>query len=146
MLTELLMWINMGANNNILVYDCNAQASEFTKKLVLLMKHIAIQDGKQPLDRIYVSETDFITILDWNYNSADIINTRDHDKNFYEVRVAGVHIVPVKELNDKNIDFKLVENPVLMAYKALGGSLQCFDNKLVIGVSKDNTNVLLGSY
>lgn len=125
---ELKNKINNAVNNNIIVFDSDAQSGRFTRRLVALMKIVFLHDNKDKLYTIYVSP-EFIS----GVHAEKEIMDRFYRPNSY-MKVYGVNIV---EMPESLLDY----------YKNdLGASLAGDDEQIILGENKKGTEFILGSY
>lgn len=136
-----------GVDRNILVYDSDAAAGQFTKRLVSLMKVImrrnsggnstSINRGK--LTDLYMSPEGVEDIRNWGVDQIDEVTRRE----IFQMgdgtvnRVFGVNLHELDELG---------ESQEYQTYftSELGGSLQASDVELVVGfdLSKNDSFVM----
>lgn len=135
--------IAAGADRNILVYDADASAGVFTKRLVSTMRVVmrrnaggnsaSISRGK--LTDLYVSPEAIEDIYNWNIDQIDDATRREiylaPDEEV--VRVLGVNIHALDELGEDQ-EYQDFFTDVL------GGSLAAGDTELVVGLDLANAD------
>lgn len=141
--------IGAGADRNVVVYDGDATAGQFTKRLVSLMKLVmrrnaggnsaSVSRGK--LTDLYVSPESIEDIRNWNVDQIDEVTRRDiflaDDGSDKLHRIFGVNLHDLDEFgeNQEYQDFYL---------NNLSGALAAGDQELVVGLdlSSDDSFVM----
>ncbi len=152
MLQTLLMAIEAGSERNTLCFDEFASAGEFTRRLLVLMKYISIEkDDLPPLEFLYVSRMAFRQALCWPHNprldtiiSNSIASIKDEGE--YYMSSMGIDIIISDDLGLVWEKSGESFGNIMHVYTEDGCSLEMNDRELVIGVSADYTNVMLGSF
>ena len=126
-----------GVDRNILVYDGDASAGQFTKRLVSLMKTVMRRNGggnstslnRGRLSDLFVSPEGMEDIRNWGVDQVDEVTRRE----IYVAedgainRVFSVNLHDIDELGEGQEYQKFYSNE-------LGGSLPSGDTELVVGV------------
>lgn len=159
MLKNLLKAIDDGVERNTLCFDEFAQKGEFTRRLLVLMKYIAIEKDHdlQPIAFIYIGRTAFRQALCWPHNPCLDTITRSsvvslRDENQYYMSSMGIDFKICGDLdgvwapNPSGFGHEETLGNIMHVYTENGYSLEMNDRELVIGVSADFTNVMLGSF
>jgi len=127
-----------GVDRNIVVYDSDAAAGQFTKRLVSLMKTVMRRNGggnsasnnRGMLTDLYVSPEAMEDLRNWGIDQVDEVTRREiyvADDNSGAVnRVFGVNLHDLDELGEGQ-EYQLFYSDVL------GGSLD-LDTELVVGL------------
>jgi len=127
-------WLRQGTNNNILVFDEEANVGEFTKRLISLMKTCMRRNGGGHMTHLFISPEAYSHVYKW-------IPTKYRSGELYlgDLKAYGVELV----INDN-----LGENQYLQKYFTddLKGCLQSDDVELCLGIDINNDEVLLGSF
>ena len=135
--------ISAGADRNILVYDADATAGFFTKRLVSLMKTTMLRNAggngtslkKGRLTDLFVSPEALEDIRNWNVDQIDEVTRREiymaSDDGERLTRVFGVNLHPMNELGES-------QEYQLFFLNQLAGTLQASDVELVIGLDLAN--------
>lgn len=127
-------------DRNILVYDADAAAGQFTKRLVSLMKTVMRRNGggnsvtaSGRLTDLYLSPEAIEDIRNWGIDQLDDASRREiyvaADGGPAIARVFGVNLVDIFELGDGQEYQNYFVND-------LGGSLQGNDVELVVGLDR----------
>lgn len=158
MLIKLLKCLDLGMERNTLCFDEFAKQGEFTRRLIVLMKYISIENGStSPLSEIYISRMAFRQIFCWPSNShtdAIVLDTDPniHDESQYAIHIMGIHIIISNDLglvweNDKSgFGVKETNSNIMHVFTESGACVEYNDRELVIGMSDDRTNVMLGGF
>lgn len=164
MLIKLLKCMNQGTEQNTLCYDEFAKSGEFTRRLVVLMKYISIENGNtSPLSEIYVSRMAFRQIFCWSSNPAldhitldaydhTINNDTIHDESQYTIYTMGIHVIIsddlglVWEMNKSGHGGGDTYGNLMHVFTENNSYIEYCDKELVIGMSEDRSNVMLGSF
>jgi hypothetical protein len=142
--------IGAGTDRNILVYDADANAGQFTKRLVSLGKTIFARNGggnstsivKKQLTDMALSLEGQEDIRNWGVDQIDEI-TRNQIYNAGDdgdklLRIFGVNLHPLHELGEG-------QEYQTFFTSTLGGSLQASDVELAVGMDlrpKSNSFVM----
>ena len=135
-----------GVDRNIVVYDSDATAGLFTKRLVSLAKTIMRRNGggnstsqnRGKLTDLYISPEGVEDIRNWGVDQVDEVTRRDIFVSEDTLsRIFGVNIVDLDELGEGQEYQLYYENE-------LGGSLQSADLELGVGLdlSTDDSFVM----
>ena len=131
--------LSAGVDRNVLVYDADATAGQFTKRLVSLLKTVMRRNGggnsasinRGRLTDIYLSPEALEDIRNWGVDQVDEITRREiyvaGDEGGVITRVFGVNLHDIDELGEgqEYQNFFDVD---------LAGSLQASDVELVVGL------------
>lgn len=133
--------ISAAADRNMLVFDGDAQAGQFTKRLVSLMKLTMTRNGggntassnRAKLTDLYGSLEMLESIRNWGLDQVDEITRREifTSADGTITRVFGVNL---HDLDEFGVD-QQYQNFFL---EKLGGSLAAGDSELVIGLDMAN--------
>ena len=129
--------LTAGADRNILVYDADATAGQFTKRLVSLMKSVMVRNGggntgsirRSKLTDIFLSPEAIEDIRNWGIDQVD-------DQTRREIYVAAdgtlnrVFGVNLQDL----VEFGEGQEYQLFFTGSLGGTLATGDLELVVGM------------
>ena len=129
-----------GVDRNIVVYDSDANAGQFTKRLVSLMKTVMRRNGggnstsanRGVLTDLYVSPEAMEDIRNWGIDQIDEVTRRE----IYTAadgsinRVFGVNLHDLDELGEG-------QEYQLFFSNELGGSLAASDVELVVGLARE---------
>lgn len=130
-------------DRNVLVYDADATAGFFTKRLVSLMKTTMLRNAggngtslkKGRLTDLFVSPEALEDIRNWNIDQIDEVTRREiymaSDDGERLTRVFGVNLHPMNELGES-------QEYQLFFLNQLAGTLQASDVELVIGLDLAN--------
>lgn len=130
-------------DRNISVYDPDASAGQFTKRLVSLMKTIMVRNGggnstsirQSALTDLFVSPESIEDVRNWGLDQVDDITRREiyvaGDDSQTLTRVFGVNLNALRE-------FGQGQEYQLFYTNQLGGSLEASDVELVVGVDMRN--------
>jgi len=136
--------ITAGKDRNILVYDSDAAAGQFTKRLVSLLKTVMRRNGggnstsnnRGTLTDLYVSPEATEDIRNWNVDQIDEVTRRqifvaegDNALN----RIFGVNLHDLDELGEGQEYELFYENE-------LAGSVETNDVELVVGLDLSNND------
>ena len=128
-----------GVDRNILVYDGDATAGQFTKRLVSLMKTVMRRNGggntgsvnRTSLTDMYVSPEALEDIRNWGVDQVDEVTRREiylaSDDGAVITRVFGVNLHDLDELGEGQEYQRFFVNQ-------LSGALQASDVELVVGM------------
>ena len=131
-------------DRNILVYDADAAAGQFTKRLVSLMKTVMRRNGggnsvtaPGRLSDLYCSPEAIEDIRNWGVDQLDEVSRR-------EIYVAGDDAAPLVRIFGVNLHdlFEFGDGQEYQSYftSDLGGSLQTSDVELVIGLDQGSND------
>lgn len=131
-------------DRNILVFDADAAAGQFTKRLVSLMKTVMRRNGggnsvtaPGRLTDLYLSPEAIEDIRNWGVDQLDEVSRREiyvaADNGPAMTRIFGVNLVDIFELGD---------GQEYQSYftSDLGGSLQTSDVELVVGLDRSSND------
>ena len=126
-----------GVDRNIVVYDSDAAAGQFTKRLVSLMKTVMRRNGggnsasnnRGLLTDLYVSPEAMEDIRNWGIDQVDEVTRREiYTANDGSVnRVFGINLHDLDELGEGQ-EYQLFFN------NTLSGSVPAGDSELVVGL------------
>lgn len=128
-----------GVDRNILVYDGDATAGQFSKRLVSLMKTVMRRNGggntgsvnRTSLTDMYVSPEALEDIRNWGVDQVDEVTRREiylaSDDGAVITRVFGVNLHDLDELGEGQEYQSFFVNQ-------LSGALQASDVELVVGM------------
>ena len=128
-----------GVDRNILVYDADASAGQFTKRLVSLLKSVMRRNAggntgslnRGRLTDLWLSPEALEDIRNWGLDQVDEITRREiyvaGDADASITRVFGVNLHDIDELGEGQ------EYQVFFTDQ-LAGTLQTSDNELVVGL------------
>lgn len=129
--------ISAGFDRNIMVFDSDAGVSQFTKRLVSLMKLVMARNGggnsssinKFELTDLYLSLEGMEDIRNWNVDQIDEVTRREifTSPDGALNRIYSVNLRPLHELGE-NQEYQLFYN------QNLGGALPTGDAEIVIGL------------
>ena len=128
-----------GVDRNILVYDADAAAGQFTKRLVSLLKTVMRRNGggnsssinRGKLTDLYVSPEAIEDIRNWGVDQVDEVTRRE----IYTADDGAASVTRIFSVNLHDIDELGVGQEYQNFYKSeLSGSLQASDVELVVGL------------
>ena len=135
--------LSAGTDRNILVYDADAAAGQFTKRLVSLMKTVMRRNGggnsasinRSTLTDLYISPEGLEDIRNWGVDQIDEVTRREiyqaADGSAILTRVFGVNIHDIDELGESQEYQKFFTTD-------LSGSLgPSSDVELVVGLDQN---------
>lgn len=139
-----------GTDRNVLIYDADASAGQFTKRLVSLMKtnHRRLGGGntgsirRARLTQLYVSPEAIEDVRNWGLDQVDDQTRREifvaPDDGASVTRIFGVDLIDLDELgeNQQYQDF-------FTGASGLAASLQASDVELVVGIDKSANDSFL---
>lgn len=136
--------LSAGADRNILVFDGDAVAGNFTKRLVSLMKTVMVRNGggntasirRSKLTDLYLSPEALEDIRNWGLDQVDELTRRE----IYTAADGGITRIFGVNLHDLD-EFGEGQEYQLFFTSDLGGSLAGTDLELVVGldmVSRDS--------
>ena len=135
--------IAAAADRNILVYDADATAGTFSKRLISLMKTVMVRNGggnstslrKGGLTDVLTSPEAVEDVRNWNISEVDEITRREiymaSDNSDVLTRVFGVNLHPLHELG-VGAEYQKYYTDIL------GGTMAASDEEIVIGVDLMN--------
>lgn len=135
--------IAAGVDRNILVFDADATAGVFTKRLISLMKTVMLRNGggnssslnKGRLTDVFTSPEAIEDVRNWDIAQVDELTRREiylaTDDSERLTRIFGVNLHPLHELG-------VGASYQLYFTNQMGGSLASSDEELVIGVDLSN--------
>jgi len=128
-----------GVDRNILVYDGDATAGLFSKRLVSLMQTVMRRNsggnsasvGRGRLTDIYVSPEALEDIRNWGFDQVDETTRRE----IYTAPTGGAPITRIFGVNLRDLD-ELGEGQEYQSFfvNELGGTVQASDLELVVGL------------
>lgn len=130
-----------GVDRNVLIYDADASAGQFTKRLVSLLKtnHRRLGGGnsgsvrRARLSQLYVSPEAIEDVRNWGLDQVDDVTRREiyqaPDDGTSVTRIFGVDLVDIDELGENQQYQGFLTNE-------LAASLQGSDVELVVGIDK----------
>lgn len=135
-----------GVDRNIVVYDSDASASQFTKRLVSLMKNVMRRNGggnstslnRGKLTDLFVSPEATEEMRAWGVDQIDEITRRE----IYQAadgtinRIFSVNLHDLDELGEGQEYQKFFTNE-------LAGSLAAADNELVVGLDLSTSDAFV---
>lgn len=130
-----------GADRNIIVYDPDAAASQFSKRLVSLMKLAMRRNGggnsassnRGQLTDLYVSPEAIESIRNWGVDEVDETTRREliTNEGGLMTRIFGVNLHDLDELG-------IGQEYQLFFEDALDGTLPSGDSEIVVGLDLSN--------
>jgi len=138
--------LTAGADRNILVFDADATAGQFTKRLVSLLKSVMVRNGggntgsirRAKLTDIFLSPEALEDIRSWGVDQVDEITRRE----IYTAadgtinRIFGVNLQDLTEFGEG-------QEYQTFFTSTLGGSLATGDLELVVGMDMLNNDSFL---
>lgn len=134
-----------GVDRNILVYDADATAGLFSKRLVSLMQTVMRRNsggnsasvGRGRLTDMYVSPEALEDIRNWGLDQVDEVTRREiytaSEGAGTLTRIYGVNLHDLDELGESQEYQNFFDND-------LGGSLQTSDLELVVGLDQSGSD------
>ena len=134
-----------GVDRNILVYDADATAGLFTKRLVSLMQTVMRRNsggnsasvGRGRLTDMYLSPEALEDIRNWGLDQVDEVTRREiytaSEGAGTLTRIYGVNLHDLDELGESQEYQNFFDND-------LGGSLQASDLELVVGLDQSGND------
>lgn len=129
--------LSAATDRNILVYDADATAGQFTKRLVSLMKTIMVRNGggntaslrRSKLTDIWMSPEGLEDIRNWGFDQVDEVTRREifTAADGQITRIFGVNLHDLVEFGEG-------QEYQLFFTSTLGGSLASGDLELVVGL------------
>ena len=130
-------------DRNILVYDGDATAGMFTKRLVSLMQTVMRRNsggnsasvGRGRLTDLYVSPEALEDVRNWGMDQVDEVTRRE----IYTADAEGAPITRIFGVNLHSLD-ELGEGQEYQSFftNELGGAVQSADSELVVGLDLSN--------
>lgn len=134
-----------GVDRNILVYDADATAGLFSKRLVSLMQTVMRRNsggnsasvGRGRLTDIYVSPEALEDIRNWGFDQVDDLTRRE----IYNAPLTGAPITNIFGVSLHDLD-ELGEGQQYQSFFTtdLGGAVQGSDVELVVGLDQSTTD------
>ena len=134
-----------GVDRNILVYDADATAGLFSKRLVSLMQTVMRRNsggnsasvGRGRLTDIYVSPEALEDIRNWGFDQVDDLTRRE----IYNAPVDGAPMTNVFGVRLHDLD-ELGEGQNYQSFYTtdLGGTVQASDLELVVGLDQSTSD------
>lgn len=143
--------LTAAVDRNILVYDADASAGQFTKRLVSLMKTVMIRNAggntmslrQGALTDMFLSPEAIEDIRNWGVDQIDELTRREiylsSDEGERLLRIFGVNLHPLRE-------FGVGQEYQNYFTNTLGGSLQASDVELVIALDMKNRDSFIMPY
>lgn len=138
--------IGAGVDRNILVYDADATAGQFTKRLVSLMKVVMRRNGggnsasvsRRRLTDIYLSPEALEDIRNWGLDQIDEITRREiyTSADGAVSRVFGVNLHDIDELG-------VGQQYQTYFSSTLGGTMGASDVEIVVGLDLGNNPFIM---
>lgn len=140
--------LSAGASRNIVVYDADASAGQFTKRVVSLAKTVMRRNGggnsgssnRRKLTDLYVSPEALEDIRNWGVDQLDEVTRREiyvaNDDSGAVNRVFGVNLHALDELGD-NQEYQLYYENVL------GGTMPSGDVEIGIGLDLSQSGFVM---
>lgn len=132
-----------GVDRNIVVFDADATAGQFTKRLISLMKVVMRRNGggnstsqnRKKLTHVYLSPEAIEDIRDWGVDQVDEVTRREifvaEDGSMN--KIFGVFLVDLDELGE-GMQYQLYFT------NELSGNLAASDVELVVGMDLSSRN------
>ena len=132
-----------GVDRNILVYDADATAGQFTKRLVSLMQTVMRRNsggnsasvGRGRLTDLYVSPEALEDVRNWGLDQVDEVTRRE----IYTASEGGAPITRIFGVNLHDLD-ELGEGQEYQDFftssSGLSGAVQASDTELVVGIDQ----------
>lgn len=129
--------LTAGADRNILVFDADATAGQFTKRLVSLMKSVMVRNGggntasirRSKLTDLFLSPEALEDIRNWGVDQVDEMTRRE----IYTAADGSINRIFGVNLQDL-VEFGEGQEYQLFFTGSLGGSLATGDVELVVGM------------
>ena len=129
--------LTAGADRNILVFDADATAGQFTKRLVSLMKSVMVRNGggntgsirRSKLTDLFLSPEALEDIRNWGVDQVDDVTRRE----IYTAADGSINRIFGVNLQDL-VEFGEGQEYQLFFTGSLGGSLATGDVELVVGM------------
>ena len=135
-------------DRNILIYDADAAAGQFTKRLVSLLKTVVRRNGggnsssvnRGRLTDLYVSPEAIEDIRNWGVDQVDEVTRREiyqaDDSSAAITRIFSVNINDIDELGQGQEYQNFFSNE-------LSGTLQASDTELVVGLDLSSSDAFV---
>jgi hypothetical protein len=138
--------IAAAADRNIVVYDADANGSQFTKRLVSLMRSVMARNAggnsaslrKGRLTDLYMSVEGHEDIRNWNADQVDEV-TRREIYSMQDGQVSRIFGVNLHEMYELGVD----QEYQLFFEDVLGGTLPAGDTEIVVGIDNQNPSFLM---
>lgn len=139
------------ADRNVLIYDADATAGQFTKRLVSLMKLVMLRNGggnssslrQSVLTDLFLSPESVEDIRNWNLDQVDEVTRREiyvsTDNGDKLTRIFGVNLHPLHEFGEGQEYQNYYTN-------RLGATINASDLELVVGLDMSNKDAFLMPY
>jgi len=134
-----------GVDRNILVYDADATAGMFSKRLVSLMQTVMRRNsggnsasaGRGRLTDLYVSPEALEDVRNWGMDQIDEVTRRE----IYTANEGGAPITRIFGVNLHDLD-ELGEGQEYQDFftNELGGAVQSADKELVVGLDQSSND------
>lgn len=129
--------LTAGADRNILVFDADATAGQFTKRLISLMKSVMVRNGggntgsirRSRLTDVYLSPEAIEDIRNWGVDQVDEVTRRE----IYTAPDGTINRVFSVNLHDL-VEFGEGQEYQSFFTGSLGGTLATGDLELVVGL------------
>lgn len=129
--------LTAGADRNILVFDGDATAGQFTKRLISLMKSVMVRSGggntgsirRSKLTDVYLSPEALEDIRNWGVDQVDEVTRRE----IYTAADGTINRIFGVNLHDL-VEFGEGQEYQTFFTGSLGGSLATGDLELVVGL------------
>jgi hypothetical protein len=143
--------LTAAVDRNILVFDGNASAGQFTKRLVSLMKTVMVRNAggnstsirQGALTDMFLSPEAIEDIRNWGIDIVDELTRREiylaGDDSDAITRIFGVNLHALRE-------FGAGQEYQLFFQNTLGGTIQSSDVELVIGMDMKNRDSFIMPY
>lgn len=137
--------LTAAVDRNALVFDADASAGQFTKRLVSLMKNVMVRQGggnstslrQSALTDMFVSPEALEGIRNWGVDQVDELTRREiylaSDDSDRITRIFGVNLHELREFGEG-------QEYQLFFTGTLAGTLQASDVELVIGLDMKNSD------
>ena len=134
-----------GVDRNVLVYDADATAGQFTKRLVSLMQTVMRRNsggnsasaGRGRLTDLYVSPEALEDVRNWGLDQIDEVTRRE----IYTASEGGAPITRIFGVNLHDLD-ELGEGQEYQTFftSQLSGAVQASDTELVVGIDQGSND------
>ena len=134
-----------GVDRNVLVYDADATAGQFTKRLVSLMQPVMRRNsggnsasaGRGRLTDLYVSPEALEDVRNWGLDQIDEVTRRE----IYTASEGGAPITRIFGVNLHDLD-ELGECQEYQTFftSQLSGAVQASDTELVVGIDQGSND------
>ena len=134
-----------GVDRNVLVYDADATAGQFSKRLVSLMQTVMRRNsggnsasvGRGRLTDLYVSPEALEDVRNWGLDQVDEVTRRE----IYTAAEGGAPITRIFGVNLHDLD-ELGEGQEYQTFftSQLSGAVQASDTELVVGLDQGSND------